>query len=157
MIVLCWIAYSKNDHNFPVESLDRLRDEVGFSLEGQSINTRSQVMTFQQQICGATIGIGDAFANLLPDATATFQFKRDRDATGRPPTRGIEHMGGDGTHWLSSFSNLSREIFRCSSAATRNSVVGSFDKRLFKLASISFEVFPVAQTMKMKPKRSSYS
>ena len=45
-------------------------------------------------------------------------------------------------------------IFACSSAAMRSSVARSFGNRARSSASISSAVFPVAQTMKMKPKRS---
>src|SRR6266404_1116663 len=56
---------------------------------------------------------------------------------------------------VNNFSSLSRMIFLCSSAATAISVSASFCRRVRKIASISSELLPVAQTMKMKPKRCS--
>src|SRR5258708_3367352 len=157
MIMLRRIADCKNDYNLSIKSFDLLRGEVKPRLEGQSINAFGQGKTIRQQVSGATISIGGSFANLPPTAVGVFDLKSHGHAAGRPSARGIQHMGGDCPHWLISFSNLNRVTFRCSSAAMRNSVPGSFCKRSFKFASISCEVFPDAQTMKIKPKRSSYS
>ena len=154
--MLCWIANRKNDHDFAIKTFDLLRREIRPGLEGQSVNTSVQGKPVRQKVSGATIRIRGPFANLLPGAIGTLEFKPHRHATGRTSARGIENMGRDCAHWLSSFSNLSRVIFRCSSAAMRNSVPGSFCKRSLRIASMSAELLPVAQTMKMKPKRSSY-
>ena len=43
-------------------------------------------------------------------------------------------------------------IWRCCSAASRSSVAGSFSCRASRMLRISAAVFPVAQTMKMRPK-----
>lgn len=150
------IAHRENDHNLTIESFDLLRGKVRPRREGQAINTAVQGKTVRQKVAGATIRIRDCFANSLPGAVSTFEFKPHRYAAGRTSARGIEDMCGNCAHGLSSFSNLSRVILRCSSAAMRNSLRGSFCKRAFRIRSISVEVLPVAQTMKMKPKRSSY-
>jgi len=157
MIMLRRIADCKNDYNLSIESFDLLRGEVRPRLEAQSINAFGQGKTVRQKVSGATISVGGSFANLLPTAVGVFDLKSHGHAAGRSSARGIEHMGGDCTHGLSSFSNLRRVIFCCCSAATRNSVSGSCCKRSFRIANISSEVFPVAQTIKIKPKRSSYS
>src|SRR6266849_1986482 len=149
------IAHRKNDHDFAIESFSPLRRKVGPRLEDQSISTCLQGKTVRQKGGGSAIRIGGSLANLPPGAGGPFDFKPYHHATSRASSRGIENVCSNRAHSLSSFSNLSRVIFRCSSAATRNSVPGSFRKRALRIASISSEVFPVAQTMKMKPKRSS--
>jgi len=151
------VANRKNNDDFAIETFDLSRGEVSSRLEGQTVNTTVQGKAVRQQISGATIRVGCSFANLLPTAVGTFEVQPHPHAAGRTAARSIENMCSDCAHWLSSFSNLSRVIFRCSAAATDSSVPGSFCNRLFRIASISSEVLPVAQTMKMKPKRFSYS
>src|SRR5258706_7945718 len=156
MIMLRRIADCKDDYNLWIESVDLLRGEVRPRLEGQSINAFGQGK-IGQKVSGPTISVGGSFSNLPPTAVGVFDLKSHGHAAGRSSARGIQQVGGDCAHWLISFSNLNPVIFRCSSAAPRNSVPRSFRKRSFKAPSISSESFPVAQTMKMKPKRSSYS
>src|SRR5258706_5100862 len=157
MIMLRRIADCKDDYNLSIESVDLLRGEVRPRLEGQSINSFGQGKIVRQKMSGATISVGGSFSNLSPTAVGVFDLKSHGHAAGRSSARCVQHVGGDCAHWLISFSNLNRVIFRCSSAAPRNSVPRSFRKRSFKAPSTSSESFPVAQTMKMKPKRSSYS
>jgi hypothetical protein len=57
----------------------------------------------------------------------------------------------------SHFFSRSRAIFRCSSAASRNSVASSLCKRRRRISRISMAGFPVAHKIKMRLKRSSYS
>ena len=156
-MMLCRVANRKNNHNFTIETFDLLRGKVSSRLEGQTINASVQGKTVRQQISGAAIRVGCSFANLLPGTIGTFEFQPHPHAIRRTPARRIENMCGNCAHWVSSFSNLSRVIFRCSSAATDSSAAASFRNRVFKIASISSEDLPVAQTMKMKPKRLSYS
>ena len=155
--MLCRVANCKNNHDFGIETLDLLCSEVISCLERQSVNTSVQGKTVRQQIFGAPVRVGCSFANLLPGTAGTFEFKPHLHAVGRMSARSIKNMCSDCTHSFRSFSNLSRVIFRCSAAATDSSALRSFSRRVFRIASISAEDFPVAQTMKMKPKRFSYS
>lgn len=155
--MLLRIANCENDCDFAKEAFSILGGEIGFCLEGQSINTSVQRKTVRQQIFGPTIRVGCSFTDLLPTTVGTLEFQADEHAVRRMSTRNIENMCSYCAHEVISFSNLSRVILRCSSAAKGSSVSGSFSKRLFRIASISSEVLPVAQTMKIKPKRFSYS
>src|SRR2546425_10712670 len=112
--------------------------------------------TGRQQILHASVRIGSTFSNLFPTAVGSFKLQHYLDSTGGSALRCVEHVGSDGAHFLISFSNLSRVILLCSSDAITNSVSGSFCKRLFRDASISSVDLPLAQMMKMKPKRSIY-
>src|SRR5258708_37934155 len=109
-----------------------------------------------QQIPYASIRIGRTFSNQFPTAVGSLKLEHYPYPTGRSALRCVEHVGSDGAHFLTSFSNLSRVIFLCSSDAITNSVSGSFCKRLFRDASISSAEVPLAQMMKMQPKRSIY-
>jgi hypothetical protein len=153
----CRVANRKNNHDLAIEAFGLLRGKVSSCLEGQSINTSVQRKTVRQQIPGATIRVGCSFANLLPTAVGTFEFKPHPHTVRWTSARGIENMCSDCAHSFISFSNLSRVIFLCSPAATSNSALGSFCNRVFRIASISSEDLPVAQTMKMKSNRFSYS
>ena len=157
MIVLFRVPHCKNDYDFTIESFSPQRRKVWPGLEGQSISTPGERKTIRQKVAGSAIRISGAPGDLFPGASGRFDFKPYHHATGRASARSIKYVGGDGAHLLSSFSNLRRVIFRCSSAAIRNSAPGSLHIRSFRMASISAEVLPVAQTMKMKPKRCSYS
>lgn len=156
-MMLCRVANCENNHDFTKETLDFLRGEVGFRLEGQSINASVQGKTVRQQISGAPIRVGCSFTNQLPTTVGTFEFQPHPHAVRRTSARGIENMCSDCAHSFRSFSSLSCVIFRCSPAATESSALRSFCNRVFRIASISVEDLPVAQTMKMKPKRFSYS
>jgi len=57
----------------------------------------------------------------------------------------------------SSFARRIAVILRCSAAAISSSSPGAFGSRSRSSSSISAAVLPVAQTMKMWPKRASYS
>src|SRR5437879_5465876 len=99
----------------------------------------------RQQILHASIRIGRAFSNLFPTAVGSFKLQHYPYPTGGSPLRCVEHVCSDSTHFLIRFSNLSRVIFLCSSAAILSSVCASFCKRLFKEANISSADFPLAQ------------
>ena len=157
VMMLGRIANRKDNHDLGIEAFDLLRGEVSSRLEGQSINASVQGKTVRQQISDATIRVGCPFTNLLPTAVGTLEFQPHPHAVRRTSARGIENMCSDCAHSFRSFSNLSRVIFRCSSAAADSSALRSFCNRVVRIASISAEDLPVAQTMKMKPKRSSYS
>src|SRR5205807_398046 len=109
-----------------------------------------------QQILHSSIRIGSTFSNRFPGAVGSFKLQHYPYSNGGPALRCVEHVGSDGAHFLLSFSNLRRVIFLCSSDAIANSVSGSFCTRSFRDARISSADFPLAQMMKMKPKRSSY-
>lgn len=151
------IANRKDNHDLRIEAFHLLCGKVSSRLEGQSINASVQSKTVRQQLSGATIRVGCSFTNLLPTAAGTLEFQLHPHAVRRTSARGIKNMCSDCAHWFRSFSNLSCVILRCSSAATDSSALRSFCNRVFRIDNISSEDLPVAQTMKMKPKRFSYS
>jgi len=153
--VLRWIAKLENDRYLGIEALNLMGRKVPARIEDQPVNAGVQYDFFRNKIGDPAIFVSGSFADQLP-TTRYFDFQSNRHACGWPPLCCVENMCGDCAHWLRSFSNLRRVIFRCSSAATRNSVTGSFCMRTFKLLSISSGLLPLAQTMKMKPKRFSY-
>src|SRR5205807_1523415 len=136
--------------------LDILSREIAFSIKDEPVNTAMQRETGRQQIPHASIRIGRTFSNLFPTAVGSLKLQHYSHSTRRSALRCVEHVCSDSAHSLTSFSNLSRVIFLCSSAATTSSVSASFCKRLFRDASISSADRPLAQMIKMKPKRSSY-
>src|SRR5690349_6689756 len=104
-------------------------------------------------------------AQLGPTLVSVLHFERNSDATRRCPPRRVENMGGDGAHGrvqftkevaanyeeVSNFFNRSSVILLCSAAAMGSSASRSCWSRSRRAASISSEVLPVAQMMKMKP------
>ena len=145
--MLCRITNRERYRDFAVKPLDSLGCKIGFGIKHESVNAAVQSKTGRQQILCATVYVGQARPDLLPTAVGSFEFQSDRNAAGRLAAGNIQKMGSDGTHWLRSFSNLRRVIFRCSSAALRNSVSAAFFSRVFRIFSSSAEDFPVAQTM----------
>jgi len=145
--MLCRITNREGYRDFAVKPLDSQGCKIGFGIKHQTVNAAMQRKTRWQQILCATIRVGSFSPDLLPTAVGSFEFQPDRNAAGRLATGNIENMCGDGTHRLTSFSNLGRVIFRCSSAALRNSIFTSFFSRAFRISSSSSEDFPVAQTM----------
>src|ERR1035438_3761067 len=65
-------------------------------------------------------------------------------------------MGRNAAHRPSHFLNRICVIRRCSSAASYSSEASSFCSRRRRISKISVDVFPVAHTIKIRPKRLSY-
>src|SRR5260370_30996841 len=93
---------------------------------------------------------------LPPVAVRLAPAQRDRQAGGGHAPHRVEDVGRD-AHTFSSLSSRSRVILRCSAAATRSSVVGSFPIRSCMAARISCAPRPLAEMRKTCPKRRSYS
>jgi hypothetical protein len=157
VIMLGRIANREDHRDFSIESFDILTLEISFRIKHQPIDAAVQRKAGREQALNPSIYVGDAFANLLPAPVGHLKFEPGRHAVGGLAARRVQYVCGDGAHDVRSFSNLNLVIFRCSSAAIRSSVGLSLCRRWLRIASISGEDFPVAQTMKMKPKRCSYS
>src|SRR2546423_11983122 len=156
MIVLSGILNLKNDCHLRIEGLDVIAGEIFRGIENQTVHTGFDCCFVGKEIRNPAIWVRCSLAEQDP-AGGSFHFKSHRYASGRPAARSIEHVRCNGAHLLRNFSNLRRVILFCSSAAMRNSVCRSFSIRPFRIASISLEDLPLAQTMKMNPNRSSYS
>src|SRR2546421_12228267 len=156
MIVLSGILNLKNDCDLRIEGLDVIAGKIFRGIEDQTVHSGFDCCLVGKEIRNPAIWVRCSLAEQDP-ATRSFHFQSHRYASGRPPARGIQHVRSNGAHLLSNFSNLRRVILLCSSAAMRNSVCGSFLIRLFRIASISSDDLPLAQTMKMNPNLSSYS
>ena len=87
--------------------------------------------------------------------------KKNPDPLPRSPGPEVQDVRRDGrSHPASSarsFASLRRVIFFCSSAAIASSTSGAFPRRSFRPATSAAAGCPAAQTMKMWPKRFSYS
>src|ERR1700690_566765 len=110
----------------------------------------------------AAIAVGGAAAQFLPCTAGLSYLKDHRDRCGGAANRDIQHMCCDLAHcWLidysllahdaRSFSRRRRVILRCSWAAIRRSVSGSFERRTRALSRISSAVLPVAQIRNTTP------
>jgi len=106
------------------------------------------------EIAATPISIRDARCDRDPLSTLT-PFKRDGNRRCRLSQHSVEHMRRDSTHSTSHFPRRISVICRCCSAASRNSVSRSLANRRLRMASISSALFPVAQTIYVKPKRCS--
>jgi hypothetical protein len=140
------IRYGENNGDFTIETFDPLSGKIRGSVEYQSITAGSEFEIRRQQFFYSAISVGGPFADQLP-TTGCFKFNGDGHTIRRPAAGRVQDMCGYRAQLLSSFSSLNRVILLCSTAAMRNSFSGSFRRRRRRIASISAEVFPVAQTM----------
>src|SRR5690606_16404159 len=114
-----------------------------------------------EQVVDAAVGVGRALGQQLPALAVDLARQGHGQVGGRATDRGVEHVGGDraaAAHrksWWPKLSRRSRVIWCCWAAAIRSSVSGSLSSRASGSASICAAVLPVAQTMKMWPKRCS--
>src|SRR5207245_9151468 len=109
----------------------------------------------REQVCDTPVGVAPARGRLGP-TVARAACQRDRDARRGPPPRDVQDVGRNAAHEATSLSRRSRVIFACSSAATRSSVAGSFERRPRSAPSHSSAVLPVAETTKPCLNRSPY-
>jgi len=151
------VTNGKDYGDLAIETLDILRRKIRLGIKDKTVNASVQWKTGGQQIFCAPVCVGQPRADLLPGAVRRLEFQPDRHLSGRTAAGGVQDVCGDYAQGLRSFSNLSRVIFLCSSAAICNSASESFCRRCFKIVNISSGDFPVAQIIYMKPKRCSYS
>src|SRR5216110_2280643 len=141
MVMLRFVAHFKRNRHLG-EKRVRLA-EVRAGAEGQA--KRSLRGRLIEQRATASVVIGLAVTDDDP-VIRFLSLERDFHAGGGAAARSVEDVCGDAAH-DTSFSNRNRVIFRCSSAAMRNSFAGSFCSRSRAIASISSADLPVAQTM----------
>src|SRR5258706_14265175 len=136
MLMLRRIRYGENNGDFTIESFDPSSGKVCGSVEYQSIIAGSEFEIRREQFFYSAISVSGPFADQLPTIRC-FKFNSDGHTIRRPAAGSVQDVGGYRAQLLSSFSNLNRVILLCSSAATRNSLSGSFVNRSFSSASIS--------------------
>src|SRR5216683_3258896 len=107
-----------------------------------------------RQLFHPALPVGHATAHDGPLATRRAPAERHRQAGGRPPASGVEHVGGH-AHSASIRSSRSLVILRCSAAATSISAEGSLLMRCRRATSISPAVRPDAEMRNTWPKRAS--
>ncbi len=147
VIVLLRILDFKDNDDLRVQTRNLAGGKVKACVKGQSINSRRQWFRrcpFPQ----AAIGVGRSPRCFCPVTPGCLSFQNYRNIRGGTAQRYIENVRCDVAHDSSNFSRRSRVILRCSSAATRNSVPGSFGKRCRSACRISSLDLPVAQIRK---------
>jgi len=147
----------ERDFHDGVKPFDFLRVMVARRIEAQAVKAGAKRIAFGEQLGAAAIGVragrgeGDPIAGDFPALEAHSNAARGL-ALG-----GVENVGGDSFHAESHFFSRIWAICRCCSAASKSSVSSSLRKRRWRISKISEADFLVAQTMKMRPKRFSYS
>src|SRR5258708_18948170 len=150
MIVRCRVAHDEIDRHSGIERLDAAGTEVLPDVEGEAITAGAPGHGGRQERRDSAIPVGHRLRQVHPRRTAlTLQLYSD--GNGRTADRRVEYVGGNGHP--SSFSSRSLVIRRCSPAATRNSLPGSFVNRSRSIPRISGAGLPAAQTMNTYPNR----
>src|SRR6185369_9446703 len=137
MIVLRGVANLERDRG---DREKRLAAEVLAGLERDAIRSLGGLLDESQAAVIVRLAVADDVES------AVIVFERDLHPRGGAAFGCVEDMRRD-SHQFNSFANRRCMIFRCSSAATRNSVAASFPKRSRHMRSISSADLPVAQTM----------
>src|SRR6476659_1472098 len=145
-MVLGRVPHVEDDGGLGIEALDFLRGKVPVEIEGETVSARDQRRSLRQEPPDAPVVVGYRAPD-LPPANFRTDLQQDGHAARRLAPRGVQDVGGNSTH-ENSFSSRRWVIFRCSSAAMRNSVAGSLSRRARSRPSISAALLPVAQTMK---------
>ena len=141
------IAYQEAHCNLRIKVV--LVFEIIANIKRQSIDSGFQGGAAGQQLRDTAIIVRDAFTRSYKLSAGRHMLGSHPDSLCRSTPRRIEDVRADPAHAVSSLSNRKRMILFCSSAAARISCSGVFGRRDRKIASISWAVFPVAQTMKM--------
>ena len=151
MIVLTRIIDLKLDFDPLIKRVTPRGAVVRAGFEPQAIQARRERVV-SEQLFDAPVLIRNAMAEL--DERPILEYcQADAHRSGWFAERGIEHVRGDRAH-DSSFSSRRWVIFACSVAAMSSSKSGECLSRAWSNESISSALFPVAQTMNEKPKRS---
>lgn len=112
-----------------------LRKERPVRAEGEPVQACLQGLARRHQLRNPASAIRNTLHDQLPLARATFQ------SDGHPGSGsslfGIENMGTNAAHDVTSLSSRMRVIWLCSVAAVRNSSSAPFDSRDLRISSIS--------------------
>jgi hypothetical protein len=166
------IVDNEYDRHLRIEARDAERRKVWLSIEDQPIGAIRHRPIDEKERFHTTIGVGPCMAQLGPALVSVLYFETNRDAAGRRTPGRIQYVGRDRAHdrvqftkkyrsyrtnrtYVSSFLTRNSVILACSAAASFSSVSESFARRSFSAESISSEVLPVAQIMKINPNFSS--
>src|SRR5262249_48796183 len=146
------LAYAENHRGFRKEGrCDALRAVVVAEIEREAVRAGIERPRVDENHASALVARAAADR---PPVVGAANFQDDGHADGGNAVRDIEHVRRD---HVSSFARRIRVICRCSSAAACSSRAGSFASLRSRIRSMSAALFPVAQTMKMYPKRASYA
>src|ERR1700761_9328881 len=85
------------------------------------------------------------------------KFQRDNHTRSGQSQRRVQHVGGKPAHAASHLRKRSCVICSCCAAEVNNSLAASLPSRCSRICNISAGCLPVAQTIKILPKRASYA
>jgi len=125
--------------------------KVSARVKGQTVNTGG---CSWRETAASSVSIRGARRNGDPLSVFAL-FKHNRDSLRRLAKDCIQHMRRNLAHSISHFPKRSCVICLCCSAASCNSAPRLFASRRLRIPSISSALFPVAQTIYVKPNRCS--
>src|SRR5580698_7675724 len=147
MIVLV-AAAGKDEHNLRIDALAPLVRQVRAGFKGEPVDARQTVL---HQVAASPVGVRLALSHLCPGASLApiegVPFKTDRNACGGFAHHCVQHVCRNLTHSTNHFPKRICVICRCCSDASRSSASRLLASRLFKIASISSALLPVAHTI----------
>src|SRR4029079_3027484 len=153
--MLCGVLDVEGDPHFREEvDVEAHLALVRADVEGEAIGARRDWSGGERH--HAAFFVGDPAADRRPLARLA-ELENHGHADCPSAAGGIENVCGDHDRCSISLARRSRVIARCSPAAIPNSRSGVLPSRRSRASSISAADLPVAQMMKMYPKRASYS
>ena len=175
MVVTPWFFDSEDHLHRGIKGRDAPLVEVTGGIEGKAVGSFRK-LSLRSPAREAAVVVGGSSGYPAEGAVGLLPLELEVDTTRGTAYGGVEDMAADSAHPLFSSLSLSlslsdrrvldqalsirrsrrrRVIFRCSPAATRSSLSRSDSKRSPRISNISSALFPVEETRKTKPFRSS--
>jgi hypothetical protein len=161
VIVLGSVIHIEDYCHLRIKTVETQRREIRFSVKNQTIGSVRNRTIHQEERFYAAVRVGPRMAQLGPTLVSVLNLQTNCHTTGRGSPRSVEYVSGNGAHVgsslaadhapVSNFFSRNSVILLCSAAATGSSSRASCPSRARRAASISSEVLPVAQIMKMNP------